>query len=63
MAVVFSLVFGRFALEFTAFCLYVAVLLVRFSTFFSLFLNRFIYSGGDFFGVGWGAGFGERLVT
>ena len=38
MAVVFSLIFGRFALVFTAFCLYVAVPLVRFSTFFSLFV-------------------------
>ena len=38
MAVVFSFIFGRFVLVFTAFCLYVAVPLVRFSTFFSLFL-------------------------
>ena len=39
MAVVFSLIFGRFALVFIAFCLYVAVPLARFSTIvFSLFL-------------------------
>ena len=38
MAVVFSLIFGRFVFVFTAFCVYVAVPLVRFSTFFPLFL-------------------------
>ena len=58
MAAVFSFIFGRFALVFTAFCPYVAVPLVRYSTFFS----RFIYSGGVFWGgLGggfWGGGFG-----
>ena len=71
MAVVFSLMFGRFALVFTAFCLYVAVPLVRFSTFFFSFFSRFIYSGGVFFGcvrgaflgVFWGGGIGGGVIT
>ena len=56
MAVVFSFIFGRFALVFTAFCLYVAVPLVRFSTFFSFLFNRFIYSGCVFWGELGGGG-------
>ena len=49
MAVVFLLIFGRFALVFTAFCLYVAVPLVNFSTFLSLFL-ALLSIVGEFFG-------------
>ena len=49
--------FGRFVLVFTAFCLYVAVPLVRFSTFFPLFLAvlsivAVFFWGGLFFFLG-----------
>ena len=56
MAVAFLLFFCRFALVFTAFCLFLAVPMVHFSTLFSPFWCFFKIVGVGFSG-GWG-GFG-----
>ena len=60
MAVAFLLFFCRFVLVSIAFCLFLAVPLVRFSTLFSPLWCFFIVGVG--FGVGWG-GFGGGVIT
>ena len=56
MAVAFLLFFCRFELVFTAFCLFLAVPMVRFSTLFSPFWCFFKLWGLVFGGLGGGFG-------
>ena len=54
MAVAFLCFFCRFVLIFTAFCLFLAVPMVPFSTLFSPFWCCFFFLWGVGFGGGWG---------